>query len=342
MLKWEVATRNRFGMVAAMPESSFKFELRKASGLAPATRSKEEVALEYQQAMSNYLSGVFTAPTENDKMGAMTPEMEETWDFAACAAFKDAFEKRLAEAAKAEEEAGLTAERQREIARELEHNIRDMDPEDLEGKESQYLPAAWFASGEVPKPKLADYRKKICDKFHELLVEEIVDGDPQLELIGNAIPTVRRLLFDFRMESDPNAYSIMGIVIDRVRRSPKCFATQVMAHMWSQDKPPKPVVLQINYAGLHLYAPSEDDQKLLCSFTYADSLVSWDALNDMLTVHVVHRPSKKSARLHFLTRESIQIKGLLSRYAASVVQELAKREKEDGLRHAARMRALGS
>ena len=50
MLKWEVATRVRWGMVAAMPENSFKLVLRKSSSLTPTTRSKEELSLEYRQA----------------------------------------------------------------------------------------------------------------------------------------------------------------------------------------------------------------------------------------------------------------------------------------------------
>ena len=341
MLKWEASTRNRFGMVAAMPENSFRFELRKASGLVRVTRSKEEVALEFAQAMNDFRDGNFTSPSESNKSGVLTEDHDEAWDIAACAAFKDAFEKRVADAAKAEDEEGLTAERQREIMRELEHNITDMDPEDLEGKEHSYLPAAWFAS-EVPKPKLADYRKKICARFHELLVEEIVETDPLLDLIDGAVPPIRRLLHDHRMESDPNAYAIMGIVIDRIRRGPKCFATQVLAHMWSKNKPIKPVLLQINYAGLHMYEPGEEADRLLCSFTFVASLISWDALNDMLTLHVVHRASKRSARLHFLTRESFQVKGLLTMYASGVVKELTRLEKEESLRADARARALAA
>ena len=47
---------------------------------------------------------------------------------AACAAFKDAFDRRYQEAAALEEEGGLTAERTREIQRELEHNITELEP----------------------------------------------------------------------------------------------------------------------------------------------------------------------------------------------------------------------
>merc|ERR1719230_782583 len=106
-------------MVAAMPETSFKLVLRKTTSLTPSTRSKEELALEYRQALIGFRDGDFTM----EKPEEMTPEGEEVWDMAACAAFKDAFDKRLAEASAAEGKEGLTAERAREIQRQLEHNI---------------------------------------------------------------------------------------------------------------------------------------------------------------------------------------------------------------------------
>jgi len=325
MLKWEVATRVRWGMVAAMPETAFRLVLRKSSSLTPTTRSKEELALEYRQAMLDYKEGSFTLDEkpEKGKDGALTQAEDEVWDLAACAAFKDAFDKRLAEAAAAEEEGNLTAERARELQRMLEHNITDMDPSDIDGMEAEYLPVAWFAS-EHDKPKLGSWRKKICERFHELLVEEIVDVG-----VDNMTQT-RRLLFDYRMEADPNAYAIMNIFVDRVRRAPKCFAMQFMAHLWSQERT-HGVVLQVNYLGLHIYTPGEA-QTLMCSFAFLDSLVSWLALNDMLTVHVVHKPTKRSAKLHFLTREALQIKVMLTRYSVAVLSELQKLDKERALR----------
>ena len=75
---------------------------------------------------------------------------------------------------------------------------------------------------------------------------------------------------------------------------------------------------QVNYLGLQLYNLGES-QALLASFQYLDSLVSWLALNDMLTLHVVHKPTKRSAKLHFLTREASQIKSMLTRYADAVL-----------------------
>ena len=140
----------------------------------------------------------------------------------------------------------------------------------------------------------------------------------------------RRLLFEYRMESDPNAYAMMTIFVDRIRRSPKCFAMQFLAHLWSQDRT-YAVVLQVNYVGLHVYTPGET-QQLMSAFALTDSLVSWLALNDMLTVHVVHKPTKRSAKLHFLTREANQIRALLTRYSEAVLQELQKLDRERALR----------
>ena len=324
MLKWEVATRIRWGMVAAMPENSFKLVLRKSSSLTPTTRSKEELSLEYRQAMIDFREGAFALEeSEANPDGLLTEEQEEVWDLAACAAFKDAFDKRLAEAAAAEEEGGLTAERARELQRMLEHNITDMEPGDLDGMEAEYLPASWWAAGDPAKPKLEGWRKKICERFHALLVEEIMDT-------GDSMGLTKRLMFDYRMEADPNAYSIMNLFVDRIRRAPKCFAMQFMAHLWSQERT-HGVVLQVNYLGLHIYTPGEA-QTLMCSFQFLDSLVSWLALNDMLTVHVVHKPTKRSAKLHFLTREAMQIKTMLTRYSEAVLQELQRLDKERALR----------
>ena len=324
MLKWEVATRIRHGMVAAMPENSFKLVLRKASSLTPNTRSKEELALEYNQAMQDFKGGLFALEEkEGNKEGRLSEDESEVWDMAACAAFKDAFDKRLQEASAAEEEGGLTAERSRELQRMLETSITDMEPSDLDGQESLYLPEAWFADGEPSKPKLLEWRKKICERFHELLVEEIIDT-------GDDMCLTRRLLYDYRMEADPNAYAMMSLFVDRIRRSPKCFAMQFMAHLWSQDRT-HAVVLQVNYLGLHIYTPGES-QTLLASFAFYDSLVSWLALNDMLTVHVVHQKMKRSAKIHLLTRETMQVKTLLTKYADAVLIELQKIDKERALR----------
>ena len=104
----------------------------------------------------------------------------------------------------------------------------------------------------------------------------------------------------------------MNLFVDRVRRAPKCFGMQFMAAIWTQDRTHNIVLQvasrrhvttsqqriqprarshhlhQVNYLGLQLYNMG-DSQTLLASFRYLDSLVSWLALNDMLTLHVVHK-----------------------------------------------------
>ena len=148
--------------------------------------------------------------------------------------------------------------------------------------------------------------------------------------MGDGMSLMRRLICDYRMEADPNSYAIMSLFVDRIRRAPKCFGMQFMAAIWTQDRTHN-VCLQVNYLGLQLYNLGES-QTLLASFHYLDSLVSWLALNDMLTLHVVHKPTKRSAKLHFLTREAMQIKTMLTRYSEAVLQELQKQDKERALR----------
>ena len=279
------------------------------------------------QALTNYRDGTFTLEEiEGAEEGAagvdgtLTEARDEVWDMAACAAFKDAFDKRLKEASEAEGEEGVTAERAREIQRELEHNIVALEPEAIAGDElTTYLPAAWFEGN----ARRDEWAAKICKRFQDLMVDEIVDGGDEMSLM-------RRLLFDFRMEADPNSYAIMNLFVDRVRRAPRCFGMQFMAAIWTQDRTHN-VCLQVNYLGLQLYNLG-DSQTQLASFAYLDSLVSWLALNDMLTLHVVHKPTKRSAKLHFLTREAAQIKTMLTRYAGAVLSELQKLDKEKALR----------
>ena len=143
-------------------------------------RAKEELQLEYSQALLDYQDGTFTFE-ELDSIedqqsidGALKEDTDEVWDLAACAAFKEAFDKRLQEASEAEEEGGLTAERTREIQRQLEQSIDEIEPVSLEGLEEHYLPASWFTGG-VDADKKAKWRAKICTRFKDLLVEEIVE-----------------------------------------------------------------------------------------------------------------------------------------------------------------------
>ena len=231
----QVATRLRFGMVAAMADDSFRLVLKKTTSLNPTVRAKEELQLEFSQAMINYRDGTFTFEEREGIDGAkgndgiFTEEQDEVWDLAACATFKDAFDKRLAEASAAEEEGSLTAERSREIQRQLEQSIDELEPVSLDGLEQAYLPAAWFEGG-VDSATLSAWRKRICARFKELLVEEIIDAGEKMSLM-------RRLMFDYRMEADPNSYAIMNLFVDRIRRAPKCFGMQFMAAIWTQVAP---------------------------------------------------------------------------------------------------------
>ena len=52
--------------------------LRKSSSLTPTTRSKEELALEYRQALIDYREGAFTM----EDPAELTPEGDEVWDTA--------------------------------------------------------------------------------------------------------------------------------------------------------------------------------------------------------------------------------------------------------------------
>ena len=149
MLKWEVATRIRWGMVAAMPDSSFKLVLRKASSLTPNTRSRRSL-LEYNQAMQDYKGGFFTleekAEGKTRRAGCSRRRARSgTW--------------RRAQPSRTPSTSGsprLRPQRRRVShgrgARELQRMldvITDMEPADIEA-EALYLPAHWFADGEVP------------------------------------------------------------------------------------------------------------------------------------------------------------------------------------------------
>ena len=46
---------------------------------------------------------------------------------------------------------------------------------------------------------------------------------------------MRRLLYDYRMEADPNAYAMMSLFVDRGTVAPSV-AMQFMAHLWSQER----------------------------------------------------------------------------------------------------------
>jgi len=89
------------------------------------------------------------------------------------------------------------------------------------------------------------------------------------------------------------------------------------------------VMIVINYGGLHIYRIGANPL-LLKSFDF-HTLVSWQSMNDMLIVNLIHTPkgggSKRREKLRFITRENAFMKSLLGKYADAVLQDYLKRKK---------------
>ena len=107
ILKWEVATRLRWGMVAAMPETSFRRAQEEHS--LTNTRAKEELQLEYKQALINYQAAI--SPLRRRRARTVRSSLTASWrkGWTRCGTWPRAaplrtFDKRLAEASAAEEE----------------------------------------------------------------------------------------------------------------------------------------------------------------------------------------------------------------------------------------------
>merc|ERR1712070_1095970 len=110
-------------------------------------------------------------------------------------------------------------------------------------------------------------------------------GD-ELEYTEN-MTKVRELIADARMIDDPTALGVAEIYIDRIRRSPKCFAESFAADLWSAEKI-YGMVLLINYAGVSMFT-QDKEPKFIGSFGYTDALISWLVTDDnMITCYVVH------------------------------------------------------
>ena len=94
--------------------------------------------------------------------------------------------------------------------------------------------------------------------------------------------------------------------------------------------PPLQVLVVINYGGLHIYRLGHNPL-LLSSFDY-QTLVSWQSMNDMLIINIIYAgkmdTTKRREKLRFLTRESVHMKTLLSKYAEVIVVDMIKRMKE--------------
>jgi hypothetical protein len=305
-LGWEQAARKKFGLVTVVPQSAFSLVLRKQSSLLPQARTKKEQHLEFCQALCDLKDGKFAT---NDK--------EEYYELAALAVFKDLHE----------------------TMSELEHEEElILEPGQLTSQLDHYLPNHWLKANAMKKPFqakqcLADWDEKIVAAFNLLTRAELDD-----DWTGKGVSQVRKIVAAFRMTDELNAVAATRMFIERVRLSPLCFSAQYIVDMWSVEKILK-VLVVINYGGLHIYRLG-GDPLLLSTFDF-NTLVSWQSMNDMLIINIIYaakdEAAKRREKLRFLTRESLQMRILLSKYAEAVLADIVKRMKE----REARRRAEG-
>jgi hypothetical protein len=294
MLTWEQAARKRFGIVNTVPHTAFKLVMRKLSSLLPQARTKKEQHLEFCQAMADLKDGRFTVEDKS-----------EIFDLAALAIFKD-LQEGLSEA---EQEEELVLE-EGQLTAQLHH----------------YLPSYWFKALENKKSsmrqqQIEEWDRKVVQSFNELTRSELREDE--------CITEVRKIVYSFRLETELNALASTRMFIERVRLAPLCFSAQYIAEMWSVDKILK-VLVVINAGGFHVYrlggAPL-----LLSTFNF-ETLVSWQSMNDMLIINIIYttkmEATKRREKLRFLTRESMHMKNLLSKYGEVVLQQVVKRMKE--------------
>jgi hypothetical protein len=198
----------------------------------------------------------------------------------------------------------------------------------LTGQLSHYLPSHWFKSLDLKRPpvqrqQLVDWDAAIVRSFNELTRAELDDN------FGRNVTQVRKIVAAFRMETELNAVAVTRMFIERVRLAPLCFSAQYIAEMWSVDKILK-VLVVINYGGLHIYRLGASPL-LLSTFDF-NTLVSWQSMNDMLIINIIYAAkgevAKRREKLRFLTRESLQMRNLLSKYAEAVLADIVKRMRE--------------
>jgi len=293
-LGWEQAARKKYGLVSLVPMNAFKLVLRKVTSLLPQARTKKEQQLEFCQALADLREGRFTVPDKN-----------EFFELAALAIFKDLHEGMSEE----EQEEELLLE-EGQLTAQLQH----------------YLPNHWFKALEtkriqVQKQLLADWDAMIVHSFNELTRAELVENE--------SMSQVRKIVQAFRMETELNSIAATRMFIERVRLAPLCFSAQFVAEMWSVDKILK-VLLVINYGGLHIYRLGANPL-LLSTFDF-NTLVSWQSMNDMLIINIIYSTktdgTKRREKLRFLTRESMHMRTLLSKYAEAVLADIIKRMKQ--------------
>jgi len=298
-LAWEQAARKKYGLVSMVPQSAFQLVLRKQTSLLPQARTKKEQHLEFCQALADMREGRFT-----------TGNKEEIYELASLAIFKDLHE-------------GMS-----EVETEEELILEEGQ---LTAQLSHYLPNHWFKALEnkrpqVQKQQVQDWDAAVVKSFNDLTraeLDEIHHGADR-----NATQ-VRKIVAAFRMETDLNAVAATRMFIERVRLAPLCFSAQYVAEMWSVDKILK-VLVVINYGGLHIYRLGASPV-LLSTFDF-NTLVSWQSMNDMLIINIIYaakgEANKRREKLRFLTRESIQMRNLLSKYAEAVLADIIKKMKE--------------
>ena len=70
-----------------------------------------------------------------------------------------------------------------------------------------------------------------------------------------------------------------------------------------------------------------------CGF---NTLVSWQSMNDMLIINIIYAAkgevAKRREKLRFLTRESVQMRNLLSKYSEAVLADIIKKMREREMR----------
>jgi len=292
-----------------VPQTAFQLVLRKQTSLLPQARTKKEQHLEFCQALADMREGRFTTPNKN-----------EIYELSALAIFKDLHE-------------GMAdVEHEEELV---------LEEGQLTAQLSHYLPAHWFRSLDLKRPavqrqQVQDWDAAIVNAFNELTrseLDEFHGGG------GKGLSQVRKIVAAFRMETELNAVAATRMFIERVRLAPLCFSAQYIAEMWSVDKILK-VLVVINYGGLHIYRLGASPL-LLSTFDF-NTLVSWQSMNDMLIINIIYAAkgevAKRREKLRFLTRESLQMRNLLSKYAEAVLADIVKRMRE----REARQRAEGA
>jgi len=281
------------------------------SSLLPQARTKKEQQLEFCQALSDVRDGRFAVP-----------DRTEVFELAALAIFKDLHE-------------GMS---------DVEHEEElILEEGQLTAQLSHYLPNHWFKALDLKRPavqrqQVQDWDHAITYAFNELTRAELDEFDRG----GKTLTQVRKIVAAFRMETELNAVAATRMFIERVRLAPLCFSAQYIAEMWSVDKILK-VLVVINYGGLHIYRLGASPL-LLSTFDF-NTLVSWQSMNDMLIINIIYAAkgelNKRREKLRFLTRESVQMRNLLSKYAEAVLADLVRRMKERGAAARARGEEAG-